>query len=534
MAFVLLLSASLLACASASARQAHASFRVFPSVVTQTEPVVAVHPADPSVFFASAVTINTGTGFFSEGVYVSTDGGMTWFGSDTCKGALLANHGGDPGVGITPGGKLILTHIGSVFAGVYGHTSTDMGATWSNAVTITSQQPEDKGTMTVDDSPESPRYGNAYAAFVNYVSPYPVLCSATTDGGASWSAPRAINPSPPARCSGGSIETGRDGTLYACWSGVSGAPPFTEDFAGFASSPDGGATWSAAQNVFDMNGVNGTLPAKSNIRVNGLPQIEVDNSGGSRAGWLYIVTTERGLAPAGSDPDIILHRSSDGGAHWSAGMRVNQDEAGNGKIQYFPAMAIDSSGGVNIIFYDDRRTSADSAEVMLARSEDGGTTWNEAVVSDHRFKPKPIYGGSSNYQGDHIALACAGNALHAFWMDDRSGIYQVWSSVIDIAPGGVRGDGLSRPTASELGQNYPNPFNPSTQISYSLARGGGVSLSVFDVTGRRVALLVRGWQAAGSYVFAFDGAEHRLAGGVYYYRLEGPGFSLTRPMVFVR
>ena len=46
------------------------NFRIFPGTVTQTEPVVAVHPVNPHIMFASAVTINTSNGFKSEGVYV--------------------------------------------------------------------------------------------------------------------------------------------------------------------------------------------------------------------------------------------------------------------------------------------------------------------------------------------------------------------------------------------------------------------------------------------------------------------------------
>jgi len=53
----------------------------------------------------------------------------------------------------------------------------------------------------------------------------------------------------------------------------------------------------------------------------------------------------------------------------------------------------------------------------LARSLNGGTTWKEQVVSNHRFKPKPIVGGASNYQGDHIALTSSEiNSMPFGWM----------------------------------------------------------------------------------------------------------------------
>ncbi len=61
-------------------------FRIYPSTLTQTEPVMAASPINNSILFASAVTLNVGGGFSSEGVYVSTDSGINWSGSDTCKG----------------------------------------------------------------------------------------------------------------------------------------------------------------------------------------------------------------------------------------------------------------------------------------------------------------------------------------------------------------------------------------------------------------------------------------------------------------
>jgi hypothetical protein len=469
-------------------------------------------------------------------VYVSTNGGITWRGSDTCTGQLISNHNGDPGVMIHSNGRFILTHIGSVFPGVYSHYSTDMGLTWSNAYTISSDQPEDKGGVAIDNDPSSPYYGRLYSAWVRFLQPYPVSFSYSTNAGTSWTPAVALNGTPPSRCSGGTIATGRDGRVYVTWAGLTASPPFIEDFVGFAFSTDGGATWNVTQNAYDVNGITGTLPEKANIRVNGLPQIAVDNSGGLRHNWLYIVTTQRNRAPAGSDPDIILHRSTDGGATWSAGIRVNQDPINNGKIQYFPAIDVDRFGGINIIYYDDRFTSSDSAEIIYARSMDGGTTWTERVISDHRFKPKPIVGGPSSFQGDHIALKAVGSKLYALWMDDYAGLYQVWLAIVPLTPTAVEVSDL--PSGFRLLQNSPNPFNPSTRIVFSIEDTRSVTLKVYDVQGREVATLLNERLNAGSYAVTFDGTS--LASGVYLYELRariertGEEFRQTRRMILLR
>ncbi len=510
------------------------NFRIFPSTVTQTEPVAVVDPGNPTIMFASAVTINPTNVFKSEGVYISTNGGLNWFGSDSCRGESILNHGGDPGIMIHPSGRMILAHIGSVFPGWYSHYSTDMGATWSGAYTISPQLTEDKGSVTMDETPASPYYGRAFLVWIALVQPYPALCSYSTNAGTSWTTAIAINSPPPSRCSGGSVTTGRDGKVYATWAGVTSTAPFIEDYAGFAVSTNGGTSWSVTQNAFDMNGIAGTLATKNNIRVNGLPQIEIDRSGGMRDGWLYIVTAEKGLPPAGTDPDIILHRSTNGGLTWSSGIRVNQDPVNDGKIQYFPALAIDQEGGLNIIYYDDRNTSADSSEIVLAQSTDGGTTWTERVISDHRFSPKPILGGSSNYQGDHISLLAVGTNLHAFWMDDFSGLYQVWSAIISLISG-VSDEKRSRqPREFQLSQNYPNPFNPSTTIEYTVEKTAFVTLRVLDVTGREVVRLVNERQSPGTHHASFNSDRFKLSSGIYFYQLSSDGRLETKAMALIK
>ena len=72
----------------------------------------------------------------------------------------------------------------------------------------------------------------------------------------------------------------------------------------------------------------------------------------------------------------------------------------------------------------------------------------------------------------------------------------------------------SIPDKYSLKQNYPNPFNPGTTIEYNVPKSSYVTLKVFDVVGRQVALLADEFKIAGTYKQTFDAA--RLASGVYY------------------
>jgi hypothetical protein len=93
-------------------------------------------------------------------------------------------------------------------------------------------------------------------------------------------------------------------------------------------------------------------------------------------------------------------------------------------------------------------------------------------------------------------------------------------------------NGTERPMITQLNQNYPNPFNPSTVIGYELSEHAAVSLEVYDMTGRKVATLVNGEQAAGSYKVNFNGSD--LASGMYLYRLTAGQTTQTRKLILVK
>jgi hypothetical protein len=90
----------------------------------------------------------------------------------------------------------------------------------------------------------------------------------------------------------------------------------------------------------------------------------------------------------------------------------------------------------------------------------------------------------------------------------------------------------SPPTEYSLSQNYPNPFNPNTTIKYSLLKQSHVTLSVFDILGRRVKLLVNEIQQAGNYRINFN--AQRFASGIYYYQIQSNDFVQIKKMVILK
>jgi glucuronoarabinoxylan endo-1,4-beta-xylanase len=88
------------------------------------------------------------------------------------------------------------------------------------------------------------------------------------------------------------------------------------------------------------------------------------------------------------------------------------------------------------------------------------------------------------------------------------------------------------PYKFSLEQNYPNPFNPLTIIPYQIAMSSKVKISVYDILGREVAILVNERQSAGRYRIEFE--ANNLASGIYVYKLSTDSFEQSRKMLLLR
>ena len=84
----------------------------------------------------------------------------------------------------------------------------------------------------------------------------------------------------------------------------------------------------------------------------------------------------------------------------------------------------------------------------------------------------------------------------------------------------------------ELYQNYPNPFNPSTTINYQISTAGIVSLKVYDILGREVAVLVNEEKPAGSYKVEFNAGN--LSSGIYFYKLRTNNYTKIMKLVLIK
>lgn len=108
-----------------------------------------------------------------------------------------------------------------------------------------------------------------------------------------------------------------------------------------------------------------------------------------------------------------------------------------------------------------------------------------------------------------------------FKRDNKIGISQIGSEV---------------PEKFTLSQNYPNPFNPSTKINFGIPETGLVNVTIFDMSGKEVSVLLNENKTSGNYSITFNGAN--LSSGIYYYRitasLNGISFTDTKKMTLIK
>jgi hypothetical protein len=135
---------------------------------------------------------------------------------------------------------------------------------------------------------------------------------------------------------------------------------------------------------------------------------------------------------------------------------------------------------------------------------------------------------------DHAA--CIGNPLGVLFDNATTEVPNAWLQIDDVRfiKGGTTGveEKQMTPGAFALSQNYPNPFNPTTEIAYALRSSGKVRLSVYDLTGREVAVLVDGIQSAGSHTALFSASG--LSSGIYFYKLRTADDVVTKRMTLLK
>jgi len=168
------------------------------------------------------------------------------------------------------------------------------------------------------------------------------------------------------------------------------------------------------------------------------------------------------------------------------------------------------------------RQSTDDWHTVATYSGLAGYIWSQAAINLADYCDV----GNDNLQLRFVLKSDSANVSDGWYIDDV--IFTV-DSVITVAVTDFTG---TTPTVFKLAQNYPNPFNPVTTIEYHLPIESPVRITVYNLVGQEVIVLVDQVRAAGIHRLNFDASA--LASGLYFYNIEAVGFVQTRKMVILK
>jgi hypothetical protein len=524
------------------------------------EPSIAVDPTDPNHMAIGWRQFDTiSSNFRQAGWGYTEDGGRTWVFPGVIEPGIFRS---DPVLAFDAEGNFFynsLKVVGNVFS-CQVFRSTDRGATWGPPAEAYGG---DKQWMTVDRT-GGMGHGHQYQAWNTAAG----CCGDTTfnrsiDGGFSFQYPTYIPTTPIF----GTLDVDADGVLYVVGISPSSLAQFFLVRSSSARDPLANVVFEWGRPL-DMGGamrLGGGLSTPNPDGLLGQAWIALDRSGGPNDGNIYVLCS---VDPAGVDPlDVNFRRSTDGGATFGTPVRVNDDPFASTLWNWFGTMSVAPNGRIDVVWLDNRDSGQPNIHALFySCSTDGGVSWS---ANQKISPPFDSHAGfpNQNKLGDYYDMVSDDVGASLAWAATFNGEQDVyftrigdWDCNVNGVPDSVdiatmqsqdsNGNGIpdecegivsaaaTSPSPWRLSQNTPNPFNPATTIGFEVPEGGArVRLRVYDVNGRLVRTLVDGYRPAGPGSAEWDGTDgdgNSAASGLYFYRLEAPGFAQTKKMVLLK
>jgi hypothetical protein len=150
-------------------------------------------------------------------------------------------------------------------------------------------------------------------------------------------------------------------------------------------------------------------------------------------------------------------------------------------------------------------------------SNDSDNVWTEHKFSLNTFAGQKIYVAFRYYMNTTVdGLFCN---IDDVFVGNRSAI-------------GIQPISSNIPKRFELRQNYPNPFNPKTNFEFDLPKSENVNITIYNMLGQEVKILLNEFKNPGTYRVDFDASS--LSSGTYIYRIKAGDFVDTKKMILVK
>jgi len=257
--------------------------------------------------------------------------------------------------------------------------STNNGATWTAPAALNTNAATDSGD---DWMPQVTTDGKGKWVAVWYSNDSlggtigtdcDILLARSTDNGATWTAPAALNTNA-ATDSGGDytpqVTTDGEGNWVAVWDSNEnlGGTIGTDDDILVARSTNNGATWTAPA-ALNTN-------AATDSGLDWMPQVTTDGKGGK---WVAVWQSDENLGGTiGTDWDILVARSTDNGATWTAPATLNTNAATDSGHDQVPQVTTDGGGKWVAVWESNDSlggTIGTDDDILVARSTNNGATW---------------------------------------------------------------------------------------------------------------------------------------------------------------
>jgi len=403
---------------------------------SRSESDIRINYWDPQKIIAGSNNIG-GSG--QQGMYYSADGGVTWGQTTLSLQSGDAFHS-DPTVDWSSDGTAWSTTMGinsgSTVLKIQSYRSTNGGATWVFDGTVSgSQSNTDKQMQWVDHSASSPYANNNYVIWHNG---NPAYMNRRTSSG--WGTPIQVSGSETTGTAiGADVKTNSAGDVFGFYPDTGSRGIYV------VKSTNGGASYATPVKIvttYDSYDIG--VPSFNNRRV--LIYVSGGAYKNGTTNNVYALWADlsgnTGCTTASNEPGssvsstcktrVWFSRSTDGGATWSARVKINDQSGLND--QFNPFIAVDeTNGNLGAIYYD---TVGDAGrkktDVYYQLSTDGGATWQAAVKVTTATTDETVSGADSgNQYGDYNSLSGYANSFFPSWTDRRNNAKEeIWTAKI--------------------------------------------------------------------------------------------------------
>jgi hypothetical protein len=202
-------------------------------------------------------------------------------------------------------------------------------------------------------------------------------------------------------------------------------------------------------------------------------------------------------------------------------------DGGCPSIENFSAIQV--AGNLAEVTHEWEVTNNDLVAGVLNFDPDG----NGTDVSTAGYNNRVLYNPFSYYQ-----VWDAGYGLPANEDYSRLMVGHILTNLLGtLSSGAPIAVDDSTPAVTRMHGSFPNPFNPKTTISFALGNNEHVNLSVYDITGRLVRTLVNSTMDAGDHEVVWNGKDtdgHKVASGIYFYKMTAGDFTSTDKMTMLK